>query len=59
MLELEAQVWAKSKDRDFMLISLGREHSTEEIIAFQEKKRFTFPLAPDPSRTIYSKFFTK
>lgn len=59
MPELEAQVWAKFKDRDFMLISLGREHSTEEIIAFQKKKGFTFPLAPDPGREIYGKFFTK
>lgn len=59
MPQLEAQVWAKFKDRDFLMVSLGRDHSMEEMLKFQKKKGFTFPIAPDADKGVYGLFFTK
>jgi len=56
---IEANVWQKYKDRKFKVIAFGRDHSMEEIKTFNEKKGFTFPIGPDPGKTIYTKFFTK
>ncbi len=54
---IESEIWQKYKSKDFMVIALGRQHSMEEIKKFNETKKFTFTLAPDPERQIYSKFF--
>ena len=59
MPHLEAEIWKEFKDRDFVVLALGREHSMEEIKKFNDKKGFTFPIGPDPERKTYSKFFTK
>lgn len=59
MPHLEEEVWKKYQSRDFLVLALGREHSMEEIVKFNEKKGFTFPIGPDPERKIYSNFFTK
>lgn len=56
--QIEIEIWEKFKSPDFMLIALGREHSMEEMIKFNTKKGFTFPIAPDPKRKIYSQFFS-
>lgn len=56
---IEKEIWEPYKDRNFMLIALGRDHSMEEIVTFNEKKQFTFPIGPDPEKKIYSKFFTQ
>lgn len=56
--QIEEEIWKKFKSPNFMLIALGREHSMEEIVKFNEKKGFTFPIGPDPKRKIYSQFFS-
>lgn len=56
--QIEKEIWEVYKSKDFMLIALGREHSMEEIVKFNKKKGFTFPIGPDPERKIYSQFFS-
>jgi len=60
MPALQEQVWDKYKDHDnFLMVSLGREHSMKEMKEFQDKKEYTFSFAPDTGRVIYSKFAEK
>ncbi len=54
---IESEIWQTYKSGDFMVIAFGRQHSMEEIQKFNQTKGFTFTLAPDPEREIYSKFF--
>jgi peroxiredoxin len=57
---LEKEIMKKYADRkDFKLIVIGREHSTEELEKFVKEKKFTLPMAPDPKREIYGKFAEK
>lgn len=60
MPSLEKEIWQKYKaNTNFLLISIGREHSQAELEKFQKEKRFTFAMAADPKREVYSKFATK
>jgi len=54
--EVQSQLWPKFKDQDFVMVAIGREHTAAELKAFNQKKGFTFPLAADPKREVYSKF---
>lgn len=46
-----------SKDnQDFVILVIGREHNEKELKEYNEKKQFTFPIYPDPSREFTSKF---
>ncbi|MGM0497953.1 MAG: TlpA family protein disulfide reductase, partial [Bacteroidota bacterium] len=60
MPALQEQIWDKYKENDdFFMVSLGREHSMQEMKEFQEKKEYTFNFAPDTGRVIYGKFAEK
>ena len=54
--EVEAQLWPKFKDKNFVMVSIGREHTKAQLEAWNKKKGFTFPIAPDPKREVYGKF---
>lgn len=54
--EVQKQLWPKFKDKNFVMVSIGREHTKEELSKWNKKKGFTFPIAPDPKREVYSKF---
>ncbi|MCT4603851.1 MAG: TlpA family protein disulfide reductase [Marinifilum sp.] len=54
--EVQKHLWPKFKDKNFVMISIGRQHTKDELIKWNKKKGFTFPIAPDPKREIYSKF---
>ncbi len=57
---LEKEIMKKYADRkDFKLIVIGREHSTEEIEKFAKEKSLSLPMAPDPKREIYGKYAEK
>ena len=57
LAEIQSVLWPKYKDNpDFKLLVIGREHNDEELQKYNERKGFTFPLYPDKSRSIYSKF---
>ena len=59
MPHLEKEIWQENKEKDFFVISIGREHNEKEVADFKALKEVTFPMAPDPDRSIYKKFATK
>jgi peroxiredoxin len=57
---LEKEIMKKYADRkDFKLIVVGREHSTEELEKFAKEKKLSLAFAPDPKREIYGKYAEK
>lgn len=57
LAEVQSTLWPKYKDnKDFALIVIGREHTDDQLKAYNERKKFTFPLYPDPKREVYSMF---
>lgn len=54
---VQEKLWPKFKDnKDFRLVVVGREHDDEALKVYNETKKFSFPLYPDPKREVYSKF---
>ena len=59
-MEIEKTLWPEYKDnKDFVLLVIGREHTDEQLRAYNERKKFTFPLYPDPKREVFSLFAEK
>lgn len=51
------ELWRQYGSRaDFALLVIGREESDESVRAFMEKHGYTFPVAADPERSVYSRF---
>jgi peroxiredoxin len=59
MPHLQKEVFQKLKDKNFVMVSIGREHNDAELKEFQKKREFTIPIAADPERKIYSHFATQ
>lgn len=60
LAEVEKTLWPKYKDnKDFVLLVIGREHTDEQLKVYNERKKFTFPLYPDPKREVFSLFANK
>ena len=57
--KVEKEIWSELQLEDFVVLAIGREHSEKELKEWNEKKKFTFYIAPDTDRSIYSKFATK
>lgn len=53
---VEKEVWQKYRGSKFALIALGREHTNDEVKPFQKKHGFTFPIAGDVKRGVYSRY---
>lgn len=59
LAEVQQTLWPKFKDnKDFKMLVIGREHTDEQLTAYNKRKGFTFPLYPDPKREVTSKFAT-
>ena len=57
LAEVQSTLWPKYKDnKDFVMLVIGREHTDAELQKYNERKKFTFPLYPDPKREVFSKF---
>ncbi|MCX6135081.1 MAG: redoxin domain-containing protein [Ignavibacteriales bacterium] len=56
MPHVEKEIWQQLKNESLVVLAIGREHSKEELVKFNKEKGFTFLIAPDPKREIYSKF---
>lgn len=57
LAEVEAVLWPKfGKNKDFVMLTLGREHTDADLKTYNEKKGFTFPLYPDRDRKIFDSF---
>ena len=57
LAEVQSTLWPKYKDnKDFVMLVIGREHTDAELQKYNERKKFTFPLYPDPKREVFSLF---
>jgi peroxiredoxin len=59
MPHLQKDIFQKFKDKNFVMVSIGREHNDAELKEFQKKREFTIPIAADPQRKIYGRFATQ
>jgi peroxiredoxin len=51
------QIWADHKDDEhFRLLVIGREETTESVREYRKKHGFSFPIAADSDRSVYSLF---
>lgn len=49
------EIWDKHReDSGFALIVIGREETADAVNQFRQQHGYTFPLAPDPERSVYS-----
>lgn len=57
LAEIEKTLYpAYGTHKDFRLLVIGREHTDAELTEYNARKKFTFPLYPDPKREIFSLF---
>lgn len=60
LADVQSKLWPKYKDnKDFVMLVVGREHTDEQLQKYNERKKFTFPLYPDPKREVFSLFAEK
>ena len=60
LADVQSTLWPKYKDnKDFKMLVIGREHTDEDLKKYNERKKFTFPLYPDPKREVFSMFAEK
>lgn len=51
------KLWEAHRDNpEFAMLIVGREETADTVRAFQTENGFTFPMAPDADRTVFSKF---
>lgn len=53
------KLWQRLKSDGLVVVAVGREHTAEELKQFNDEKGFTFLLAPDPDRKVYSGYAKK
>lgn len=54
---IQREVWEKFRgDEHFQLFVIARGHTDQEIIAFKQKKGFTFPMVADTNRSLFDLF---
>lgn len=57
LAEVQNTLYPKYKDNsDFRLLVIGREHTDADLTKYNARKKFAFPLYPDPKREVYSLF---
>ena len=60
LADVQSTLWPKYKDnKNFKMLVIGREHTDEDLQKYNERKKFTFPLYPDPKREVISLFAEK
>ncbi|HUE72884.1 MAG TPA: redoxin domain-containing protein [Pirellulaceae bacterium] len=54
------QIWSENRGNDNLrLVVIGREESLEAVQEYRAKNGFTFPIAADPDRRVFSLFATE
>ena len=54
---VQEKLWPVYQNKKgFRLVVVGREHTDEQLKDYNEIKKFSFPMYPDPKREVYSKF---
>lgn len=59
MPHLDKELYQGIKHDDFVMVSIGREHSTEEVAEFKKSHGYAMPFAADPARAVYSQYAEK
>lgn len=59
MPHLEAEVWQKYKDKNFLLIAVDRDQPLDTVKRFKEEMKMTYPFALDPGADIFGRFADK
>ena len=60
LAEVQSTLWPKYKNnKNLKMLVIGREHTDEDLKKYNERKKFTFPLYPDPKREVFSLFAEK
>ena len=56
LLQIE-RIWAANRSNaHFRMLIIGREETTESVRGYRNKHGFSFPIAADPDRAVYSLF---
>jgi peroxiredoxin len=51
------EIWEANRNRsDFALVVVGREETAEKLAAFKAEHGYTFAIAADPNRAVYSRY---
>jgi peroxiredoxin len=51
------KIWDRhGKNDHFSMLVIGREESLQAVTEFRTKNGYTFPIAPDPNRDVFSQF---
>jgi len=54
---LEREVWQTYKSSpNFAMVAIARDQTVDDIVVFQQRNGFTYPIAPDPGRSTYALF---
>lgn len=56
---MEKHIQQRLAGDDLVVIAIGREHNINELELFNQRKKFTFHIAADPKRSIYSLYADK
>lgn len=57
LAEVQSELYPRYKDnKSFRLLVIGREHTDADLEKYNARKKFTFPLYPDPKRKVFSLF---
>jgi peroxiredoxin len=60
MLEyIQENIWPLFQESGGSFVSIGREHSKQEVREFRDRGNYLLPFAADPDRSIYSQFAQK
>ena len=55
---IESNIWKEVENR-MKIISIGRNHTVDEVTELKMEKGWSYPLVADPDRTIYDLFAEK
>ena len=53
---LESDIWTPFRGPNFAMVAIAREHKTSDLGEFITQMGMTFPVLPDPDRSIFSQF---
>ncbi|UTW44805.1 TlpA family protein disulfide reductase [bacterium SCSIO 12696] len=53
---IDKTIYQQIDHDDFVVINLGREHDTAEMVEYKDEYNFAMPFAPDPGRAIYKQY---
>jgi peroxiredoxin len=59
MPELEKKLWKPYRKKGLVVMAVGREETREKLLPFVGQRNISFPVLPDPDRSIYARYATQ